>query len=143
LAHTHWKLLPESDKPLEFRGISPLVARLLHNRGVTSAHDAEAFLKADRRLSIDPFSIPDMHPAVSRVYKALLSGEKIAVYGDFDADGITATALLVQGLTELGGNVIPYIPHRLNEGYGLKIAALEKLRAGCHAGHHRRCQHHG
>jgi len=128
LAHTHWKLLPESDKPPEFRGISPLVARLLHNRGITSAHEAEAFLKADGRLSIDPFSLPDMHPAVNRVYKALLSGEKIAVYGDFDADGITATALLVQGLTELGGNVIPYIPHRQNEGYGLKIPALEKLR---------------
>jgi single-stranded-DNA-specific exonuclease len=69
-----------------------------------------------------------MHPAVSRVYKALLSGEKIAVYGDFDADGITATALLVEGLTALGGDVIPYIPHRQNEGYGLKIPALEKLR---------------
>jgi len=128
LAHTHWNLLPEPDKPLEFRGVSPLVAGLLHNRGMASVQEAEAFLKADRRLSIDPFSLPDMHPAVSRVYKALLCGEKIAVYGDFDADGITATALLVQGLTELGGNVIPYIPHRQNEGYGLKIPALEKLR---------------
>jgi single-stranded-DNA-specific exonuclease len=128
LAHTHWNLLPEPDKPLEFRGVSPLVAGLLHNRGMTSVQEAEAFLKADRRLSIDPFSLPDMHPAVSRVYKALISGEKIAVYGDFDADGITATALLVQGLTELGGSAIPYIPHRQNEGYGLKIPALEKLR---------------
>ncbi len=128
MAHTHWNLLPEPDKPLEFRGVSPLVAGLLHNRGMTSVQDAEAFLKADRRLSIDPFSLPDMHPAVSRVYKALISGEKIAVYGDFDADGITATALLVQGLTELGGSAIPYIPHRQNEGYGLKIPALEKLR---------------
>ena len=128
MAHTHWNLLPEPDKPLEFRDVSPLVAGLLHNRGMASAQEAEAFLKADRRLSIDPFSLPDMHPAVSRVYKALISGEKIAVYGDFDADGITATALLVQGLTELGGNVIPYIPHRQNEGYGLKVPALEKLR---------------
>lgn len=90
--------------------------------------EAESFLKADERLSIDPFSLPDMHPAVTRVYKALLSGEKIAIYGDFDADGITATALLVEGLTELGGDVVPYIPHRLYEGYGLKVAALEKLR---------------
>ncbi|MCX6001056.1 MAG: single-stranded-DNA-specific exonuclease RecJ [Chloroflexi bacterium] len=128
MAHTLWKLLPESDKPLEFKGVGALVARLLHNRGITTAHEAEAFLKADSRLSIDPFSIPDMHPAVNRVYKALLSGEKMAVYGDFDADGITATALLVQGLAALGGNVIPYIPHRQNEGYGLKIPALEKLR---------------
>ncbi len=69
-----------------------------------------------------------MHQAVARLYQALLSGENIVIYGDFDADGITATALLVQGLTRLGGKVTPYIPHRLTEGYGLKTAALEKLR---------------
>jgi single-stranded-DNA-specific exonuclease len=69
-----------------------------------------------------------MHLAVARIYRALLSGENIAIYGDFDADGITGTALLVQGLSSLGGKVIPYIPHRLTEGYGLKTAALEKLR---------------
>jgi single-stranded-DNA-specific exonuclease len=68
-----------------------------------------------------------MHQAIARIYRALLSGEKIAIYGDFDADGITATALLVQGLTALGGKAIPYIPHRLTEGYGLKKAALENL----------------
>ncbi len=128
MAHTHWKLLPEAAKPLEIRGVDALIARILYNRGVTSASQADIFLKADKRLCIDPFSLPDMHQAVGRVYKALLSGEKIAVYGDFDADGITATALLVQGLSELGGDVIPYIPHRLYEGYGLKVSALEKLR---------------
>ncbi|MGA2367666.1 MAG: single-stranded-DNA-specific exonuclease RecJ [Dehalococcoidia bacterium] len=128
MAHTHWKILPESDKPLAYKGVDALVARLLYNRGVLNSSDAEIFLKADKRLSIDPFTIPDMHPAVSRVYKALMSGEKIAVYGDFDADGITATALLVQGLSALGADVVPYIPHRLHEGYGLKIGALEKLR---------------
>lgn len=69
-----------------------------------------------------------MHQAVARIYQALLSGEKIAVYGDYDADGITATALLVQGLSTLGGKAIPYIPHRLTEGYGLKKAALENLK---------------
>ncbi|GAI04334.1 unnamed protein product, partial [marine sediment metagenome] len=69
----------------------------------------------------------DMHRAVARIYQALLSGEKIAIYGDFDADGITATALLVQGLSALGGKAIPYIPHRLTEGYGLRKAALENL----------------
>lgn len=69
-----------------------------------------------------------MPQAVGRIYRALLSGEKIAIYGDFDADGITATALLVQGLSALGGRVVPYIPHRLHEGYGLKVAALQKLR---------------
>ena len=68
-----------------------------------------------------------MHQAVHRTYHALLSGEKIAVYGDFDVDGVTATALLVQGLSALGGNVIPYIPHRSSEGYGLHVSALKKL----------------
>lgn len=68
-----------------------------------------------------------MHQAVARVYQALLSGEKVAVYGDFDVDGIAGTALLVQGLSNLGGKVIPYIPHRLTEGYGLKTVTLENL----------------
>ncbi|MDD5397892.1 MAG: single-stranded-DNA-specific exonuclease RecJ [Dehalococcoidia bacterium] len=128
MAHTHWKLLPDAEKPLLFRGAGSLVSRLLYNRGINDHSSAEIFLKADKRLAIDPFSVPDMHQAVNRVYKALMSGEKIAVYGDFDADGITATALLVQGLSELGGDVVPYIPHRMQEGYGLRIPALEKLR---------------
>ncbi len=128
MSHTHWKLLPEAEKPLAIKGVDPLVARLLYNRGITSSAEADSFLKADERLSIDPFLLPDMHAAVNRVFKALFSGEKIAIYGDFDADGITATALLVQGLTALGGDVVPYIPHRQYEGYGLKVAALEKLR---------------
>jgi single-stranded-DNA-specific exonuclease len=68
-----------------------------------------------------------MPQAVARIYQALLSGESMAIYGDFDADGISATALLVQGLAILGGKAIPYIPHRLTEGYGLKTATLEKL----------------
>jgi len=84
-------------------------------------------MAADERLSGNPFLLPDMQQAVARIYRALLSGENIAIYGDFDVDGITATALLVQGLTTLGGKVIPYIPHRLTEGYGLKTTALENL----------------
>jgi single-stranded-DNA-specific exonuclease len=68
-----------------------------------------------------------MHQAIARLYRALLSGENIAIYGDYDVDGITATALLVQGLSFLGAKAVPYIPHRLAEGYGLTSAALEKL----------------
>ncbi|HEX76231.1 MAG TPA: single-stranded-DNA-specific exonuclease RecJ [Dehalococcoidia bacterium] len=109
-------------------GVHPLVAQLLYNRGISEPSQVELFLSADKRLEADPFLLPDMHQAVSRTYQALLSGEKIAVYGDFDADGITATALMVQGLSALGGRAMPYIPHRLYEGYGLKVAALEKLR---------------
>jgi len=132
LNHSRWNLKP----PLPAEDLSthselpPLVAQLLYNRGLGDPRQAELFLTADSRLSADPFLLPDMHQAVSRIYRALLCGEKIAVYGDFDADGITATAVLVKGLTTLGGQVTPYIPHRLTEGYGLKEAALEKLHKG-------------
>ncbi|MBI3040764.1 MAG: single-stranded-DNA-specific exonuclease RecJ, partial [Chloroflexi bacterium] len=85
------------------------------------------FISADSRLSGDPNLLPGVPRAVARVYQALLSGESIAIYGDFDTDGITATALSVQGLSILNCKATPYIPHRLSEGYGLKIAALEEL----------------
>ncbi len=103
------------------------MAQLLYNRGITELSQAEAFLNVDKQLEVDPFLLPDMHQAVNRTYRALLSGEKIAVYGDFDADGITATALLVHGLSAFGGRVLPYIPHRSSEGYGLHSSALKKL----------------
>lgn len=127
MSRIHWKLLPPAEQLINIPGLHPLVAQLLHNRGISEPSQAELFLSADRRLEADPFLIPDMHLAVSRTYQALFSGEEIAIYGDFDADGITATALLVQGLSALGGRAIPYIPHRHREGYGLQVAALEKL----------------
>jgi len=128
LSRTHWRLLTPAEPLINIPGIHPLLARLLCNRGISEPSQIEAFLNADSRLEADPFLIPDMHQAVSRTYQALLTGEEIAIYGDFDADGITATALLVQGISALGGKVIPYIPHRYREGYGLQVAALEKLR---------------
>ena len=101
--------------------------QILYNRGLIEPSQLQSFITGDKSLAGDPFLLPDMHQAVARIYQALLSGEKIAIYGDFDADGITATALLVQGLSALGGKAIPYIPHRLTEGYGLRKAALENL----------------
>jgi len=129
LSHCRWNLLPPvSDKQLaNASGFPPLIVQLLYNRGLTEPFQLQSFVAGDKSLSGDPFLLPDMHQAVARVYRALLSGEKIAIYGDFDADGITATALLVQGLSTLGSKAIPYIPHRLTEGYGLKKAALENL----------------
>ena len=129
MKHSRWYVLPPApDSYLaNVQGFPPLIAQLLYNRGLAEPSQIESFLVADGRLLGDPFLLPDMHQAVARVYQALLSGENIAIYGDFDADGITATALLVQGLARLGGKVTPYIPHRLTEGYGLKTAALEKL----------------
>ena len=127
--HSRWNLLPPA--PAQYltdtSGLSPLVAQLLYNRGVTEPSRIRSFLTGDKCLSGNPSLLPDIHQATTRIYRALLSGEKIAIYGDFDVDGITGTALLVQGLSSLGGKVIPYIPHRLTEGYGLKTSTLESL----------------
>ncbi len=125
-----WNVLPQapSESLASASGLAPLIAQILYNRGITGSDQIKLFLAADERLSVDPYSLPDMHQAVSRIYRALLAGERIAVYGDFDTDGITGAVLLVQGLTALGADVIPYIPHRLNEGHGLNHAALEYLR---------------
>ena len=103
------------------------MAQLLYNRGLDDPSQMELFLAGDERLENDPFLLPDMHTAISRIYRALLSGEKIAVYGDFDVDGVTSTALMVQGLAALGGVVLPYIPHRVTEGHGLRQAAIDEL----------------
>jgi len=126
---TQWKILPPvPDEYLNASDLSPLIAQLLYNRGVKS-EEIEPFLSADRRLEGNPFLLPDISQAVSRVYKAVLAREKIAVYGDFDVDGVTAIVILVEGLSRLGAEVITYIPDRVNEGHGLKISALEKLHA--------------
>ncbi len=122
-----WKILPPvPDEYLNASDFSPLVAQLLYNRGV-KPEEIDPFLSADRRLEGNPFLLPDISQAVSRVYKAVLAREKIAVYGDFDVDGVTAIVILVEGLSRLGAEVITYIPDRVNEGHGLKISALEKL----------------
>ncbi len=123
-----WNILPPApEEHLSNSGLSPLIAQLLYNRGITEPTQLEPFLSADKRLAGDPSRLPDIEPAVARIYRALLSGETIAIYGDFDADGITGTAILVNGLSRLGGKTVPYIPHRLTEGYGLNVTALENL----------------
>ncbi len=127
MSRTYWRLLTPAEPPIGISGVHPLLVQLLYNRGVSDPSQIEVFLNADNRLEVEPFLLPDMHQAVSRIYQALFTGEEIAIYGDFDADGVTATALLVQGLSALGGKVIPYIPHRYREGYGLQVSALEKL----------------
>ena len=129
MRHYRWNVLPPAPNQYltDTTDLSPLVVQLLYNRGLTQPSQVDSFLTADKRLSGNPWLLPDMHQAVARTYRALLSGESIAIYGDFDADGITGTALLVQGLSSIGGKVTPYIPHRLTEGYGLKTAALENL----------------
>lgn len=109
-------------------GLTPLMAQLLYNRGVTDPDGVDSFLGVDQHLLNDPFLLPDMDRAVARIYSALLSGEDVAIFGDFDVDGVTATTLLVEGLSSLGAKVVPYIPHRTEEGYGLNDPALARLR---------------
>lgn len=107
--------------------ISPLIVQLLYNRNIRTNESIESFLAVDERLQNDPFLLPDIDDAVERIRIALQSEEKIAVYGDFDADGITATTLLHEGLKSLGANVVSYIPHRGDEGYGLNNFAISYL----------------
>ena len=109
-------------------GFPPLIAQLLYNRGV-KPEEIDTFLASDRRLEGNPFLLPDVSQAVSRIYKALLAREKIVIYGDFDVDGVTATVILVEGLSRLGADVSVYLPDRFTEGHGLKVSALEKIAA--------------
>lgn len=109
-------------------GQPPLVNQLLYNRGLTETAKAESFLNVDHDLQHDPFLLNDMDKAVARIRRALLSGEVIVVWGDFDADGICGTAVLVEGLTRLGGKMLSYFPHRVQEGYGLNTDSLDSLK---------------
>lgn len=109
-----------------YHGFSPVLAQLLFNRGFEDPQSAQEFVNG-QALSEDPFALKDMEAAVARINDAIVKRESIAVYGDFDADGVCATALMSQTLRALGGDVRPYIPDRVDEGYGLNAPALEKL----------------
>jgi single-stranded-DNA-specific exonuclease len=100
--------------------------RVLHNRGVTDADAARRYLEA-RPSELSPFLLSGMHAAVDRILWAIDNGEKIAVYGDYDVDGVTATALLFELLGALKANVRWYIPDRFEEGYGLNNKAITLL----------------
>ena len=113
-------------------GVTPLVARVLVARGFREVAAASRFLTPSlERDWADPLDIPGMLEAADRVELALARGERIAVFGDFDVDGMTATCLLTLGLRRLGGEVYPYIPHRFGEGYGLSREALTRVKEGC------------
>ena len=130
MSHSRWNLLPPVPVLPEKDGssrYSPLLVQLLYNRGISRPEDFPAFLASDRSLMGDPFLLSGMQEAIIRINRALLSGETVGIYGDFDADGITATAVLVQGLSILGGKAVPYIPHRQTEGHGLTISVLKRL----------------
>lgn len=119
------RITPEAETAL---AAYPLVVRqILFNRGIATAAEAEAFLSAAPNYDTDPFQMTGMRVAVDRIRAALTNREPIAIYGDYDVDGVTATALLVQALNALGADVREYIPNRFDEGYGLNNEALTAL----------------
>lgn len=110
----------------QYGNTSPILAQTLYNRGFVGPLEAEHFLRAEDEQT-NPFLMKGMNAAVARIRQAIRKRELIIVYGDFDADGVTATVLMMQVLTALDAVVKPYIPHRVDEGYGLNNQALLKL----------------
>lgn len=126
----NWSVLKlNKDKAKEISAsfdVPPIIAMLLDIRGITSEESIYQFLSDDNEL-IDPYLMTDMEKAVNRINKALNDGEKICIYGDYDADGVTSTALLYSYLDGVGADVMYYIPSRDSEGYGLNTCAIDKI----------------
>jgi single-stranded-DNA-specific exonuclease len=126
----HWKLKPVDEQAVRetaaHAGLPIPLARALALRGLRNKNEIEAFLNPLLSGLSDPFLLPDMEKAVSRVWKAIDAGEAISVFGDYDVDGITSSALLTRVFARLGANVQAFIPNRLDEGYGLSQDALDR-----------------
>ena len=129
----YWKVAPpvSADIHQKLSGLHPAFIQLLYNRGFVTHPQIQAFLEHGYVESEDPFLLADMDPAVERIQRAIDKEETIIVYGDFDADGVTATVLLTEALRGMGvarQKAQPYIPDRIDEGYGLNEEAIRKLR---------------
>lgn len=128
--HKHWHIpqpVPQDTlDELAARGIHPVLAEILYRRGYETPDAALEFL-SHYAHDDNPFRIKGMAEAVYRLRMAIRNDEPIAVYGDFDADGVCSTVVLTQALEKLGGKVRPYIPDRVDEGYGLNSPALRTL----------------
>ncbi|MCC7356663.1 MAG: single-stranded-DNA-specific exonuclease RecJ [Candidatus Doudnabacteria bacterium] len=126
-----WKLKPTvPDEILQrYPELNPLVVQLLFNLGLTEESDVERFMAPEYENQHDPFIFHDMQKACERIWEAVFNEEKICIYGDYDADAVTANAVLQQTFRYLGVSVVSYIPDRFTEGYGLNIEAFEKIKA--------------
>lgn len=126
----NWKVFPcnfeSAAKIAEDMNIPEVLAALLQARGITEQSQIIDIFSSDNNYS-DPYLMVDMHKAADRILKAVDGFEKIAVYGDYDADGVTSTAMIYSYLEACGANVMYYIPGREGEGYGLNISAIETL----------------
>src|SRR5262249_1094922 len=126
-----WRLLPhQRDRIERLAGalrIPPVVAQLLLNRGIAEPENARRFLDAPLRGLHPAELVPGVNEAADRLWQAVRQGKKICVYGDYDVDGTTGTAILWQALRLLGSQTEFYVPHRLEEGYGLNSEALQQI----------------
>lgn len=129
-----WKLKPKVPDELcqEFSEYSTLAVQLLYNRGLVTRPAVLEFADVQYEKLHDPFLFRDMRKAVDRIWQALESGEKICIYGDYDADAVTANAVLQQTFRHLGAQADSYVPDRFTEGYGVNLEAMQKIKDdGC------------
>ena len=130
MKYQQWNIAQRSQETcqtMERQGVPFLVAATLCARGMTDLNQVKALLSSGEDQLQDPFLLKDMDLAVARIGRALRNGEKMAVYGDYDVDGITSTCLLTHYLRDQGGDVCYYIPNRLSEGYGVNREAVDRL----------------
>ena len=130
MKYAKWRIAPErpdAQARLTAAGYPYLVSAVLAGRGVDTPEQAAAFLEREQSLAYSPFLMKDMDKAAARVQQALTNNEKIAVFGDYDVDGITATCILVDYLQSRGADVVHYIPRRIEDGYGLSCDAIQGL----------------
>jgi single-stranded-DNA-specific exonuclease len=128
-----WRLLPHEPDALNRLaaglGVSPILAQLLLNRGLREPEAARRFLQAPLVDLHPPQSLPGCGDAADRLWAAVRDRRRVTVYGDYDVDGITGTAILLQAITLLGGDADFYVPNRLDEGYGLNLDAVRQIAA--------------
>lgn len=122
-----WDLPPPLDVRSLPSGLPPAIAQVLARRGVRTAEELRLFLEPPQGLPYDPLRLAGMEPALSRIYQAVSRRETVGVFGDFDVDGVTGTAILAQALKAFGLSVLPYLPHRMEEGHGLSASAVRRL----------------
>lgn len=118
---------PGDHQPIPGTPYPDFVTKLLRRRGVETATEALEYLFDAPPTATSPFQLPDAEAALDRIERAVRADESIAVYGDFDVDGITATAILTEAIRAVGGRVTPFIPDRFTEGYGIHKSALREL----------------
>ena len=137
MSFTNWQVLDTAEPPTWLREqVGKFAAQLLWQRGIVEPEQVSAFLSTTAYQPTSAFAFPEMRQAIARIQKAYEQGEMLAIWGDFDADGITATSVLWEGLGQFfpqGDRLVFYIPDRLKESHGISIRGLDELRSQCEA----------